>query len=361
MEKYCKKCLLPYDYVNIEFDEHGVCQHCRNYKPIEYHPKSELLEKLKEPLSKNTSKKYDCVVAFSGGRDSTYLLWYIVKELHLRPLCVFSDDRFIPEIAITNMKTTCNTLGVELRMVKHDYIKKCLPHHLKAWMKRPVPESLMFLNVGERIGYETLPEEACIKEGIHLIFSGRTPMQASETYKTALMKIGHKGGRFSWILGYIKQVILNPALVTNLFCLKVQFREFRIVAWRKKMLKRYDITRVLPYYNYLEWNEKVIENILFNELHWKIPEGTHHSGRFGCEIDALRSYLFLRTLGYNDANVDLSGMIRDGEMTRTEAMSKLDENQYIPDDYIKYIVSKAGIDAEKFMAILDEKYPRDYR
>ena len=77
MAHYCKKCLLPFDYINIELDKDGVCQHCRDYKPIKFKGKEKLMEIIKEPLSKNTSTKYDCVVAFSGGRDSTYLLWYI--------------------------------------------------------------------------------------------------------------------------------------------------------------------------------------------------------------------------------------------------------------------------------------------
>lgn len=358
MKKYCKKCLLPGSYVNIEFDEDGVCQHCRSFEKTNFVGKEQLLKDIQPALAKNTSTKFDCVVGFSGGRDSTYILWYLVKELHLRPLAVFSDDLFIHEVSIENMKTTCKVLGVELRIIKHDNLKRCLPHHLKAWIKRPVAESLMFLNVGERIGYENLPEREAVKEGVHLLFGGRSPVQSAEVYKTAVMKIGHKGGKLSWILGYLKQVLLNPSLAMNMFCLKTQYKEFNIVKDKKRLAKEKELTIIHPYYKYIHWDEKEIERVLFNEVNWKLPDGTKNSSRWTCEADTLRQYLFYRTLGYNDTNVDLSYMIRDGLISREDAAFKLESSVNIPDDYIKYIVNKAGVDADVFMVKLDKKYPK---
>lgn len=359
MKNYCKKCLLPDDYVNIELDNNGVCQHCRNFKLTDYLGAEKLKELIKNPLSLNKSSKYDCIVGFSGGRDSTYLLWYIVKVLNLKPLAVFSDDLFIPEIALKNIETTCRVLGVELRAIKHDYLKKCLRHHLTAWIKRPVPESLMFINVGERIGYETLVELEAIKEGVNLIFGGRTPIQSEEKYKTEVMKINHRGGIFSWIAGYLKQVILNPSLALNLYCLKIQYKEFMIGKWKEKLIKDNNLTIVHPFFEYIHWNEKEIEDILFNELKWESPKGEKQTGRIGCEVDSLRQYLFYRTLGYNDSNVDLSVLIRDGQLSRTEAAKKLEIALDIPDDYIIYILNKAGVNSSKFMSKLDKKYPKN--
>ena len=74
-------------------------------------------------------------------------------------------------------------------------------------------------------------------------------------------------------------------------------------------------------------------------------------------MDTLRQYLYYRILGYNDHNIDLSVMIRDKQISREEAIVKLQEAQNIPVEDIKMILTKAEIDAEKFMKILDEKYP----
>lgn len=356
--KYCKKCLLPVDYLNIEIDDHGVCQHCNGYQQRDYLGVEQLKIDIQDALRKNTSKKYDCVVGFSGGRDSTYLLWFVVKVLNLRPLAVFSDDLFIPEVMLDNIRTTAEVLGVELRSIEHDNLKRCFPHHLKAWIKRPVAESLMFLNVGERIGYETLVEKEAVKEGVHLIFGGRTPIQSGAQYKTDLMKVGNRGGRLSWMMGYAKQVLLNPSLAKNLFCLKTQYREFMVTRWKAKLIKENDLTIIHPYYKYIKWVEKDIENVLFNELQWKLPEGAKNSGRFGCEADTLRQYLFYQILGYNDTNVDLSGLVRDGQVSRKDAAAKLESSVNIPEDYVKYIINKAGVDADAFMEKFHKRYPR---
>ena len=357
MKDFCKKCVLPIDYLNIKLDENGICQWCRDYKQIDYLGADNLLKDIQEPLSRNTSKKYDCVVGFSGGRDSTFILWYVVKILKLRPLAVFSDDLFIPEFAYDNIKNTAQILGVDLKIIKHNYLKKCVKHHLSAWIKRPVAETLMFINVGERLGYETLVEQEAIKEGVKLIFGGRSPIQSEETYKTDIMKINHKGGRFSWFLGWCKQVLLNPALIMNLYCLKLQYLEFMITRKKEKLIEKNNLVIIHPYYKYVRWEEKTIENVLFNELQWKLPEGAKTTSRIGCEVDTLRQYLYYRILGYNDHNIDLSVMIRDKQISREEAIVKLQEAQNIPVEDIKMILTKAEIDAEKFMKILDEKYP----
>lgn len=356
--KYCCKCLLPADYLNIEIDKNGICQHCKQHQENEYLGVDKLKHDIQEALKKNTSTKYDCVVGFSGGRDSTYLLWFVVKVLKLRPLAVFSDDLFIPDVMLENIRMTTDVLGVELRAIKHNNLKRCFAHHLQAWIRRPMPETLMFLNVGERIGYETLVEKEAIKEGVYLIFGGRTPIQSGAHYKTDLMKIGNKGGRLSWILGYAKQVLLNPALAANFFCLKTQYKEFMVTKWKKKLIKKYNLTIIHPYYKYIKWVEKDIENILFNELNWRVPEGAKNSGRFGCEVDTLRQYLFYHILGYNDTNVDLSGLIRDGQLSRKDAIEKLEKTIDIPEEYVKYIISKAGVDANLFMDKFHKKYPK---
>lgn len=354
----CTKCLLPTDYLNIKINKDGVCNHCLSFQETNYLGDKKLLEVIQGPLSLNSSKKYNCVVGFSGGRDSTYLLWYVVKVLKLKPLAVFSDDLFIPEIALENIRNTCKVLGVDLRAIKHDNLKKCITHHLNAWIKRPVPESLMFINVGERIGYETLVELEAIKEGVKLIWGGRTPIQESEKYKTELMKINNTGGKTSWILGYLKQVSLNPSLALNLFCLKTQYKEFKVRNWKQKLIRENNLTIIHPFYDFVHWKEEEIENILFNDLGWQAPEGKTNTARFGCEIDTLRQFLFYRTLGYNDTNVDLSYLIRDGQLTREEGQVKLDESLDISEDYIKYILNKAGVDENKFINKLDKKYPK---
>ena len=56
-----------HDYLNIKLDENGICQWCKDYNPINFLGTDNLIKDIQEPLSRNTSKKYDCVVGFSEG------------------------------------------------------------------------------------------------------------------------------------------------------------------------------------------------------------------------------------------------------------------------------------------------------
>jgi len=127
--------------------------------------------------------------------------------------------------------------------------------------------------------------------------------------------------------------------------------------WKKRLVCKHNLTILHPFLNYVEWQQNELENILFNELKWEIPKGAKNSSRFGCEIDTLRQYLFYKTLGYNDTHVDLSCLIRDGQINKVEAEEVLISTLNIPEGYILYILTKAGIDAESFLKQLNKEYP----
>jgi hypothetical protein len=68
--KRCAKCLLPESFPFIEFDDRGVCNYCNNYQ-LKNQPKPiEELFKLVDPYRRH-DRSPDCIVPYSGGRDST--------------------------------------------------------------------------------------------------------------------------------------------------------------------------------------------------------------------------------------------------------------------------------------------------
>ena len=84
--KKCVKCLLPETYETIEFDEEGVCNICRS---VEYKQRNvdwvERKQQLSQLIEKYRGKNdYDCIIPFSGGKDSTFALYYIVKNLKFK-------------------------------------------------------------------------------------------------------------------------------------------------------------------------------------------------------------------------------------------------------------------------------------
>src|SRR5262249_46751220 len=65
----CTRCVLPETFPFISFDEHGVCNICNDYKPLQPMGTDALLKAI-EKYRKNTGVA-DCILPFSGGRDSS--------------------------------------------------------------------------------------------------------------------------------------------------------------------------------------------------------------------------------------------------------------------------------------------------
>ena len=76
--------------------------------------KKNYLKLLKRLKKKGSNSKYDCVVGVSGGRDSTFLLYYIKKILKLRPLAVHYDNGFDSDTSVSNILNICQILNVDL-------------------------------------------------------------------------------------------------------------------------------------------------------------------------------------------------------------------------------------------------------
>jgi predicted PP-loop superfamily ATPase len=81
--KRCRVCGLPYPGVLFNKDE--VCNYCiysHIYNEREKIIKSELKKKFTRLIRKTKEEdhRYDCIVAYSGGKDSTFLLYYLKKS-----------------------------------------------------------------------------------------------------------------------------------------------------------------------------------------------------------------------------------------------------------------------------------------
>lgn len=116
MLKHCKACNLPETYETIEFDAEGVCNICRQkeYKDsaIDWPSrKSQLVQLVEQYRGKYA---YDCIVPFSGGKDSTFTLLYLMKEFKIKPLVVQFNHGFMRQGLLKNNERTFRKLGVDV-------------------------------------------------------------------------------------------------------------------------------------------------------------------------------------------------------------------------------------------------------
>ncbi|MBC2708245.1 MAG: hypothetical protein HF975_16620 [ANME-2 cluster archaeon] len=104
------------NYPGITFSNEGVCNYCINYEERKYLGVNALKAEIESFLKtkNNRNENYDCVLSFSGGRDSSFLLYYRVKILGLRVLAYSTDNGFIPEQTKQNIKMSTDILNVKL-------------------------------------------------------------------------------------------------------------------------------------------------------------------------------------------------------------------------------------------------------
>jgi N-acetyl sugar amidotransferase len=121
--RHCTRCGLPETYETIEFDIDGVCNICRQREirdsQIDWTERGRDLTTLIE--AHRGTAEYDCIVPFSGGKDSTYTLWYLVHHFKVKPLVVQFDHGFMRPNLLRNNERTFRRLGVDVISFKPNW------------------------------------------------------------------------------------------------------------------------------------------------------------------------------------------------------------------------------------------------
>lgn len=112
----CKICELPETFnKSNQIDLDGVCGYCDSYSNKLIPPSQNSEKQLVQILNKfktKEKKRYDCLLALSGGRDSDYLLHLLKVKYKLNPLTVTLQKSIVPEEDIANIEKITKKLKV---------------------------------------------------------------------------------------------------------------------------------------------------------------------------------------------------------------------------------------------------------
>tara|TARA_B100001173_G_scaffold311770_1_gene330131 strand:+ start:516 stop:1697 length:1182 start_codon:yes stop_codon:yes gene_type:complete len=113
--KSCNSCQLPETYETIEFDKKGICNICTDRKfrdnKIDWKKRKKLLDNI---IEKNRNKyAYDCIIPFSGGKDSVFAVHYLMKEYKIKPLIVRFNHGFVRKTVQDNKDKVLKKLGAD--------------------------------------------------------------------------------------------------------------------------------------------------------------------------------------------------------------------------------------------------------
>jgi len=125
-QQVCRNCILPDGFLGIQLNDEDLCNFCidPSHKNDNWWKVNITKKRRQEALndwnsvinnlqSSQGERKYDCIVGYSGGKDSTALLHLIINEYHLNPLAVTVDNGFVPNVAYENMHDTLNKIKVD--------------------------------------------------------------------------------------------------------------------------------------------------------------------------------------------------------------------------------------------------------
>jgi hypothetical protein len=359
MIRRCKLCILPENYPGIVFDRSGVCQFCTGHREKQYAGAEALNQAVAEVLA-NTDpvrgKDYDCLVGVSGGRDSSFLLYYFTTVLKRKVLAFCIDNGFIPGQAKQNMERITSLVGAKLVTETHDSYKRCIRHYVSSWLKKPSAPMTGMLCTGCKYNIVKRMKEYAEAHGIPLVILGETPYEAEGHYKRNLMKRDPFSGAGSaidgsFIAGYISQVIKNPRWIMNPHSLSMQFKEYAFY-FRKNIMGTGDFQILFPFMTHIKWEERSVMETLTDKLGWQKKSGLELNWRIDCEVAILKMYLYKKTLGFNDLDEGFSCLIRDGQLSRAVALERLANESDIDENAVAAIVEKIGIDPSIFARVI---------
>ncbi len=316
----CSRCILPATYPLIEFDADGVCNYCREYEPQPLHGR-EALERILE-CHRSRDGSPDCIVAFSGGRDSSYGLHLLKRELGMNPIAYSYDWGLVTDIARRNQSRMCARLGVE-HIVRAADIPKKRRHVRKnvlAWLKRPELGMVPLFMAGDKMFFHHA-REIRKQTGIDLVvFSAGNELERTD-FKTGFLGVRenrHRQVLFNFDFGvkvrmalwYAKQYLLNPAYFNESFF-------DSLFAYYSTFIGRDDF---LYLYHYLPWDEETINNTLIGEYGWETEPGSDNTWRIGDGYTAFINYIYHTVAGFSEYDTFRSNQIREGLIDRDEAL-----------------------------------------
>lgn len=346
----CTQCVMDTTDSKISFDEHGVCDHCRNFekriKPY-WKPKEndfEGLEKLAQEIKKaGKGSDYDCILGLSGGADSSYLA-YIAKEImHLRPLVFVVDTGWNLNVAVENIEKIVK--GLDLDMYTE----------VVNWKEMADFQLSMFK---ASISSQDFPQD-------HAIFAGLYNYATKHHIKYVLTGSNSATEFIRPPLEWLYMNDLRMALDIHKKFGKIELKTFPLCSiWKYRIWYRYflGMKRRFPL-DYVVYDKAEAEELLHEKYGWTKYANKHYENVF---TRFFEGYYLPHKFGYDTRKNVLSNEILVGTMTRDEALKILEQPPYDPEQAEldkAYVAKKLGITTEEFDEIINQpnKTPADYK
>ncbi|MGN0402293.1 MAG: N-acetyl sugar amidotransferase [Acetatifactor sp.] len=346
----CTNCVMDTSDSKIVFDENGMCDHCHNYYENivpNWHPDeigaAELERQVAQIKKDGEGKKYDCIIGLSGGVDSSYLAYYAVKKLGLRPLLFACDTGWNLNVAVENVE----------KIVKG--LNRPLYTEIVNWNEM---RDLQLAFFKAQVPYQDLPQD-------HVIFASLYNYAARHDIKYVLT-----GGNNStecvrepneWVYNNDLKMIRDIhkkfgtiPLKTLPLCSMFKYRLYYRYIKGMKVVKFLDM---IPY------TKADAIATLQKEFGWEPYANKHFESVF---TRFYEGYWLINKFGYDKRRAHFSSLVLTGQLDRQEALEILKNPPYdekLAMEDLEYVAKKLGLTKEEFLELMkgENKTYKDYK
>lgn len=331
-QSLCKTCVFPINDTNSDnhSDNCYICNSPDTYKHIVKPPDLKKLESLiTETRSLGKNSEYDCLVGWSGGRDSTCMLYELVTKHKLRCVAVFGKTPFTPQEIIDNVRAISKKLNI--RLIEVDTHKNhleiatfCLKEYLKT--KIPILINLAcapckYINPSLYKYARELKVNTVISGGNRFEYIPAGPASIDVGTENRYSVVSMLKDNFKRLFMGIGILASSPILFKFII---VFFKASVLYVNHYSIFMRLRFPGILrfDYYHHADWDEKKIDEIL-QTVGWQIPQGCTSTWRADCVFDAIKNTVFRDQVGFTYGQALYSNLIRAGKITRQQAIINL--------------------------------------
>jgi glucosamine--fructose-6-phosphate aminotransferase (isomerizing) len=335
----CKKCILPQSMPFIKFDDSGVCNYCKAYKPRN---RPRPVEELYELVQKYRRISGDeCIVPFSGGRDSSYGLHLIVNELKMKPVTYTYDWGMVTDLGRRNISRMCAKLGVENIVIADDIAlkRRNIAKNFKAWLQSPHLGMVSILTAGDKHFFRHV-ESVKTRTGISLNLWGVNPLEVTH-FKAGFLgvppdfaedKVYSSGALKQMRYQYLRFMAMaqSPGYFNSSLWDTLSGEYYRSFHAKKDYFHIFD---------YWRWDETAPDT----NTTWRIGDGTA----------AIYNYIYRTVAGFSEHDTFRSNQIREGDLTREEALILVEDENQPRYPNIKWYLDAIGMDFHKVIPLIN--------
>ena len=316
--KICMKCVLAESFPGIRFNEDGICSYCSRFKGTDSlkKQKKKFRQKFNKILNETAGRSsYDALMAYSGGKDSTYILKLLKEDFDLRILAITFDHGFVSPMALENIRNITDKLDIDhmtvrpgIETLRNVFVKSMAPdmYPIKS-LERASSICNSCMNLVKSFLLRT-----AIDLEVPMVAYGWSPGQApiqSSVFKTNASMIRQ-----------MQKAMVRPFQEMIGDRLSAYFLEEQHL-FDDPSSKPDRFPYLIHPLAFLDYDEKSILNKI-KEIGWKDPKDTDANST-NCLLNGFANKFHMKQHGFHPYSFEIAGLVREGYMTREEGLNKL--------------------------------------